>query len=192
MPATVPSTDDRGYSYVEASDSWKQDCAGLACAHVIRWPGYDTKVIRDTIDGKPVVIQLWKGRCQKFLGLSGAPGGIGAEVGVYRAVPDKRHDRDSWLPFFRDLANAFDNVRTDELWWPYPELHATLTFTLTNPLTNQVFFEGRCEDAYWLCKWMNPDSYEKYKTDQNGKAPDAPETLWMTCTVNDKKYTWLD
>ena len=39
-----------------------------------------------------MVIQLWKGNCPKFLGFIGIesfPGGIGAEVGVYRRIPGR-------------------------------------------------------------------------------------------------------
>ena len=76
---TIYVTDARGYSYDETSDDWKQRCAALPCFAAMHWPGYDTRVVEDVIDGQAVVIQLWKGLCSQFLGLSNFPGGYGAK-----------------------------------------------------------------------------------------------------------------
>ena len=86
MKATNKFVDDQGYEYVETSEDWKKACLPLPCFAAVWWPDYATKVVEDTIDGQPVVIQLWKGWCQKFLGDDDFPGGIGAEVGVYHRV----------------------------------------------------------------------------------------------------------
>ncbi|MEP7365115.1 MAG: hypothetical protein ABI972_17820 [Acidobacteriota bacterium] len=78
-----------GYTYVETSKFWKTACKPLPCFAELWWPGYLTKVIKTTIDDKDVVIQLWKGWCQRFLGRwANCPGGMGAEVGIYRAVDE--------------------------------------------------------------------------------------------------------
>ena len=66
---TLALTDANGYSYVETSERWKELCSGLPCFAALQWPGYATEVVESEIDGEPVVIQLWKGWCQKFLGL---------------------------------------------------------------------------------------------------------------------------
>ena len=73
-------SDDSGYDYVETSDDWKKACSVLPSFAAVEWPGYATSVVEDTIGGQAVVIQLWKGRCQRFFGLNDFPGGIGAEV----------------------------------------------------------------------------------------------------------------
>jgi hypothetical protein len=96
---TVRTVDSRGYDFDETSPSWKEECRALPCFKDIRWPDYDTWVVEDVIDGQPVVIQLWKGWCQQFLGRSDFPGGIGAEVGVYRRIPGKALPADlSFVP----------------------------------------------------------------------------------------------
>src|ERR1700686_1042367 len=82
----VAYEDSAGYKYVETSPEWKQLCVGLPCFKEVQWPDYSTKVVEDTINGRPVVIQLWKGWCQQFLGLENFPGGIGGEVGIYERV----------------------------------------------------------------------------------------------------------
>jgi hypothetical protein len=83
MQETKKSVDEQGYHYVETSDEWKQACLALPCFSLLAWPDYKTTTVEDVIDGEPVVIQLWKGWCQKFFGDDDFPGGIGAEVGIY-------------------------------------------------------------------------------------------------------------
>jgi hypothetical protein len=76
-----------GFKFVETSDQWNKACEPLPCFAEMYWPGYATKCISATIANHPVVIQLWKGRCPQLLGSNDAfPGGIGAEVGIYRRV----------------------------------------------------------------------------------------------------------
>ena len=88
---TVKFTDARGYSYVETSDGWKKACSSLPSFSEVWWPDYSTKVVDIQIAGKPIVVQLWKGWCQKFLGSSDFPGGIGAGKCV---KADQRDDRE--------------------------------------------------------------------------------------------------
>ncbi len=78
-----------GYEYIETARPWKAMCSTLPCFAEMWWPGYLTKVVRTRIRGHEVVIQLWKGWCQRFLGHHARfPGGIGAEVGIYRKVAE--------------------------------------------------------------------------------------------------------
>jgi len=79
---TFQYTDASGYNYDETSENWKQVCTAFPCFALLQWPGYATQVIDSMggqplmINGQPVVIQLWKGTCQKFLGgLGNFPGG---------------------------------------------------------------------------------------------------------------------
>lgn len=130
---TFGYNDANGYSFVETSEWWKQDCTAFPCFAALHWPGYATQVVEDTINGQPVVIQLWKGDCQKFLGLPQFPGGIGAEVGVYRRMPGR--GRPTSLPFFPKLfadfiLKAIAALSDDQLWWAFPELNTHIDFTL--------------------------------------------------------------
>lgn len=80
---------ENGYRYYETSEYWKKICSPLPCFAEMWWPGYLTKVVRAKIGSHDVIIQLWKGWCQRFMGPAGNfPGGIGAEVGIYRKVND--------------------------------------------------------------------------------------------------------
>jgi hypothetical protein len=86
---TFQYTDASGYKFDETSEQWKQMCTSFPCFALLEWPGYATQVVETTIEGQAVVIQLWKGTCQKFLGPSDFPGGVGAEVGVYHQMPGR-------------------------------------------------------------------------------------------------------
>lgn len=187
------STDDRGYSYVETSASWKEACSALPSFSELWWPDYATKVVEDTIDGNPVVIQLWKGWCQKFLGRTDFPGGIGAEVGIYhrisgKPVPASLPDFPPKLSDF--LLGGLERVGGQHLWWPYPELGATVTFELVDTKTGQPFFDAGPEQTYWLNRWMDPVSYERYRADQQGQVPVFSAEYRLDYTINGKAYQW--
>jgi len=129
---TLQETDHRGYEFVETADWWKVACEPLPSFAEVWWPDYSTKVIEETIDGQPVVIQLWKGWCQRFLGRDDFPGGIGAEVCVYRRMAGRPAPTE--LP-------AFPPRFADVL----PEVVAGLTpamggyFTVSSPLPVAAF-----------------------------------------------------
>jgi hypothetical protein len=113
-------------------------CSELPCFDALQWPGYDSIHLDIEINSESVGIQLWKGWCQKFLGLQFFPGGIGAEVGVYRRIPGKL--RPDSLPFLPDWMEAFilehlADLTDEDLWWPAPDLRAQLEFTFINPDT---------------------------------------------------------
>lgn len=186
---TFGYTDANGYEYVETSEWWKDMCSIFPCFAAIHWPDYDTAIVEDTIDGQPIFIQLWKGWCQKFLGLESFPGGIGAEIGVYRRIPGKA--RPTSLPFLPDkfekfILNALATLSDDELWWPFPELQAQIEYTLVNPETGQTFFSAGPERSYWLAKWMNDGSYLKYR--YSHKSPIFAVDYLLDYTINGKSY----
>lgn len=196
LSPTCQYTEASGYQYDETSEQWKQLCTAFPCFAALQWPGYDTKVI-DTapdgqpmvIEGQPVVIQLWKGTCQKFLGLQSFPGGVGAEVGIYHRVPGRARPTLKSLSFLpKPLAvfiiAAVAPLADNDLWWAFPELSTKVSFTLTNPVTNQIFFTRGAEITYWLNKWMESDSYDKYKNDQGGQVPGATTDYLLNYTIN--------
>src|SRR5438045_145702 len=97
MASPVVAYTENGYKFDETSPEWKELCRVLPCFKQVAWPDYSTAIVEDTIDGKPVVLQLWKGWCQRFLGRDDFPGGIGGEVGIYervagRGFPDDKPD----------------------------------------------------------------------------------------------------
>jgi len=81
-----------GYEFVETSQNWKDTCSTLPCFTQCWWADYLTAVVQAEllISGmkRNVIIQLWKGWCQRLGGrlMNDFPGGIGAEVGVYEIV----------------------------------------------------------------------------------------------------------
>ena len=191
---TIGYVDSNGYAYVETSERWQQMCSVLPCFDALRWPGYDSIHVDIEINGEPVVIQLWKGWCQKFLGLQFFPGGIGAEVGVYRRIPGKA--RPTSLPFLPAPLEAFilqklATVADNELWWPAPDLQAELESTFINPVTNQPVFTAGLQTSYWLCKWMNEPSYLEYVADQGlANIPAFPNDYILEYTINGETRRW--
>jgi hypothetical protein len=189
---TFQYTDASGYKFDETSEQWKQMCTSFPCFALLEWPGYATQVVETTIEGQTVVIQLWKGTCQKFLGsLGDFPGGIGAEVGVYHRVPGRAR------PTLDQLVNlgvpealaafiiaGIAPLTDDQLWWAFPELNTQVTFTLTNPVNNGTFFTAGSETTYWLNKWMDDDSYEKYEQAYPGQAPASPTDYSLNYSIN--------
>src|SRR5258706_2696810 len=89
LSPTIRYDGEGGYTYDETSEYWKEMCRAFPCFYALQWPGYASDIFEDEINGQAAVIQLWKGWCQKFLGSTYFPGGIGAEVGVYRRIPGK-------------------------------------------------------------------------------------------------------
>jgi hypothetical protein len=150
---TFQYVDYDGYTYNETSESWKQFCTQFPCFPWLTWPDYATTYWDTVIGGQPVVIQLWKGWCQKFLGMNRFPGGIGGEVGVYQRIAGSAGQA---------------------LWMPFPGANAQLAFDLINPITNEFFFSAGPETTYWLTKWMNDGSYSQYQAAQGLRWPWLP------------------
>ncbi len=132
------------------------------CTPAMHWPGYDTKVIDTEIDGRAVVIQLWKGFCPAYM--PGLPGGIGAEVGIYFK---------NWIP---------------GCWWPDFQHKKNISYTLVNPVTKEEFFSAGPENVWWLHKWMTVPSYEEYK--KTHKVPDSPTEYALKYAINGKQDVW--
>jgi hypothetical protein len=204
---------DGTYGYTETAAWWKQFCAGLPCFMLLGWPDYETAIFDNIpIDGQNVVLQLWRGWCQRFVGLKGMPGGIGAEVGVYRRIPgqfqkflhdygldgvvnqvasQKRWiDEFGWIPDGY-LTDKFYQLTDAQTWWPFTELNAKVEFTLRNPTTNQVLFSAGGENTYWLCKWMLPEDYtNKVKADPSRQAPAMSKDYTLEFTVTGKSTSF--
>ena len=174
-------------------------CSVFPCFSALQWPFYSTKVIDKIdgqpviIDGYPVVIQLWKGWCQNFLGMDDFPGGIDAEVGVYRRIPGKVKPTSLPFPSPLGVAEFFTKlamVSEDELWWPV-EFEPQIVFTLVNPVTGQTFFRAGPENSFWLAKWMSYDSYSKYRDnhpDANSPDPFQSTDYWLDYKINGYSY----
>lgn len=86
---TKSVTDADGYTYVEATELLAELCLVAPCSPLLSFPDYPSMWKDVVIDGKHVVIQLWKGSCQHFMMLPGQPGGVGGEVGVYHRILGK-------------------------------------------------------------------------------------------------------
>ncbi|AUH01021.1 hypothetical protein CWC46_15080 [Prodigiosinella confusarubida] len=132
------------------------------CTALMHWPEYDTKVIDTKVNGRDVVIQLWKGFCPSYM--PGLVGGFGAEVGIYYK---------SWQP---------------KMWWPDHQHKKEISFTLINPVTNEVFFTAGPEHAWWLHKWMTVESYMEYK--KNTKIPTSPTEYILKYVIDGKESVW--
>ncbi len=166
---TIKYSDSRGYKYVETSDALKVAASGLPCSKALQWPNYSTDIVDDTINGKPVVIQLWKGWCQQFLSSDEFPGGMGAEVGVYERVSgrgfpaEKPHELipDTMWHLWREASKRSG----DDLWWPVAELHE-VEFKFINPVNNTTVFDAEPQRTYWRNKWMDTNSYDDYQKSQ--------------------------
>lgn len=169
MPSpTVVYTDDNGYRYNETSPWWKELCEPLPCFKQVAWPDYATEVVEDVIDGKPIVIQLWKGWCQQFLGRDDFPGGIGAEVGIYERVEGRGFPTDKpdeYPQLMWDFLHGASKLAGDNFWWPVAEAYQ-LEMTFINPINNTVMFTAGPQDTYWLTKWMDTDTYDEYRRAQ--------------------------
>src|ERR1043166_7651383 len=137
---TVAYQEPTGCKYVETSPGLKEAAAGLPCFTALQWPDYGTKVFDDTINGKPVVIQLWKGWCQQFLSSPDFPGGIDAEVGIYERVTGKGFpaERPDWCP---------------QALWVFLQQKSKLANS------------ADLQKTYWRNKWMDNESYRQYKND---------------------------
>jgi hypothetical protein len=186
-PAYVYSAAD-SFTYDETSESWKELCLALPCFDALQWPDYASKHVDTVIDGQPVVIQLWKGWCEKFLGLNQFPGGVGAEVGIYRRMPGRARPASlSFLPSALEdvILTALKTLSDDQIWWPFPELGATTQYSLINPITEQTFFSAGPETTYWLAKWMFDGSYSDYQAAQgSGRTPTFSTGYTLRHSVN--------
>jgi hypothetical protein len=176
MASAVLAYEENGYKFVETSEEWKQLCSVLPCFKQVQWPDYSTAVIEETINGKPVVIQLWKGWCQQFLGNDNFPGGIGGEVGIYERVQGKGFpvERPDFFPAPMWTAlHGLSKLAGNDFWWPVAEKNE-IEFNFINPNTNKTMFHAGPEKTYWMNKWMDTNSYDDYKNTQERRWPGLP------------------
>jgi len=190
---TIEIVDANGYAYVETSETWKILCSQLPCFGALHWPGYATLVLDDEIDGEAVVIQLWKGWIPAIPGVRFLPGGVGAEVGVYRRMPGSLRLRS--LPLLpgtleQFVVGAVGTFTDREFWWPFPELDAELEFTLVNPVTGNAVFSAGPERSYWLAKWMTQGTHIRYWVDQGGGVPLSAEEYVLEYSLNGRPGRW--
>lgn len=177
MDSPVIRYKENGYDFDETSPEWKELCSVLPSFKQVEWPDYSTTVVEDTINGKRVVIQLWKGWCQQFLGRDDFPGGIGGEVAVYERVTGRGFpaDRPDFFPepmwaFLHEASKGADG----DFWWPVEELNE-IEFSFINPITNTEMFHAGPEKTYWMNKWMDTDSYNEYRRSQGKRWSWLPE-----------------
>jgi hypothetical protein len=203
MPDLTVAYEENGYKYVETSPELKQAASALPCFAALHWPDYSTEVIEDTINGKPVVIQLWKGWCQQFLSSPSFPGGVGAEVGIYERVTGKGFPSakpDSIPDAMWNVMRALSKRANGDFWWPVAELNE-IECDFINPVTNTKVFHAGPQKTYWLTKWMDTDSYDEYQKSQgkkwswlpawfpkNSRTPTLAANYTLEYKINGKTY----
>ena len=189
LPSIVYFAD--GYHFTDQMHWWNDVCAGLPCFLQLGWPGYETAIIDDQIDGHDIVLQIWKGWCPRLGDMTGMPGGVGVELGVYRRIPNQLSkflaqigaDPDTLAQkIIRGLNASADLPKKLALlqqqlslfiqqklplsdattWWPYPELNAAVSFTLKDPANGNVIFDAKPQNTYWRVKWMQASEYDTY------------------------------
>jgi len=158
------------YQYDETSEEWKTACLPLPCSTAVQFPGYATAVIPGTINGVAVIVQLWKGRCERLCGTRlNFPGGVGAEVGIYiKGQPG------------------------DKMWWPAPYVipgfTTSISWHLVNPSTRKVFLDAPTQTTYWRNRWMTIQSYNLYQQNCNGLVPNYTGYT-LNYTINGAQQT---
>lgn len=202
LSPVVSYTDANGYRYVETADWWKKACSVLPSFAALRWPDYSTKVIDDTINGQPRVIQLWKGLCE-HLG-DEMPGGVGGEVGIYERIPGRTFptSKPDFLPsqFWDFLVTRIQEEEVNDFWWPISDQNE-VEFDFINSVTNATIFHAGPETTYWMNKWIDDGGYERYKKSQrkkhwwlpagfpgNSKTPKFASQNTMNFKINGKAY----
>lgn len=175
---------ENGYEYVETSQTWKQICSTLPCFAEMWWPDYLTKVIRTTISGEPVIIQLWKGWCQRFGGRWDAfPGGMGAEVGIYRKVNDDEPHSGRYL-FKKPVKKIDKGLHHFRTTLEKPARHIGPLKHMAGYLPPRQASDGNPEGEVWypypeLRTWLqfklvNPWTQEEFFETR------AQQTYWLT------------
>jgi hypothetical protein len=190
MHLTVAYQEPSGYKYVETSDDLKAAAAALPCFRALEWPDYSTEIVEDTINGKKVVIQLWKGWCQQFLSSPNFPGGVGGEVGVYERVTGKGFpaERPDWCPQALWLfLQQKSKLANGDFWWPVAEMNE-IEWNFINPVNNKIAFHAEPQKTYWRNKWMDNESYNQYQNDQGKRWNWLPS--WFPLNSQTPKLAW--
>jgi hypothetical protein len=181
-----------GYTYDTSTPVWKNACAPLPSFAALQWPGYATTYVPDTINGVDVIIQAWMGDCQQFLGRMDYPGGLGGEVGVYVLVPEGRPLPDlTMVPLhLRPLFEVVAGLGATHVWWPDADMQPEIDFTIVNPVAGDVLVSAPRENNYWVNRWMEPQSYKRYKAAKAGSLPPSPIHYKMVFTVAGCTREW--
>jgi hypothetical protein len=202
---------DGTYNYDVTSPWWNDVCSQLPCSLKLAWPGYVTQMVEVTLRGEPAVIQLWKGWCQSLPDIPGVvyfPGGVGAEVGIYRR--DRTRQVPTTIPGLPDgvLGDVAQFLRQrladvaaagsgpDEIWWPAPELvdpDVGVSMTLSEPETHDALLTYGTR-SYWTCKWMHMvPSYPIWTTAfsfRHFQGPALYTDFVLDFTVNGEAFQW--
>lgn len=179
----ITSKNKEGYEFVEVSEIWTGYCSNIACGPWVQFPGYSETHRYNAVLPKigPVIIQLWKGFCPRFdkgaenSGLGGLvnllglgkefPGGIGAEVGIYRPVGKNATMFDAAsTPVIIPKTALTCNAGGRGLWAPLVDPNLKISFQLINPKTGEVLVDAEEKQTWWRTKWMSSKSFEAYKT----------------------------
>lgn len=182
IPATgnIITTEKDGYTFVEVSELWMGLCSDIACGPWVQFPAYsETHRYRANLPKiGPVIIQLWKGFCPNlgetsskynFGGLVNLlnlgkefPGGIGAEVGIYRPIGKKTT--------MVEAATRATPLGLGE-WEPLVVPDLKISFQLVNPKTGEVLVDAPEKNTWWRTKWITAESFERYKKSHAVPAP---------------------
>jgi hypothetical protein len=213
-PAIV--MEDDSYTYDVTSPWWNGICSQLPCSMNLAWPGYATQSLAVTLMGQPAVIQTWKGWCQSppdIPGVVAFPGGVGAEVGIYRIdpgrqIPDQPPGVPSGLPSvvvqfleqrLADAAGAA--LGPDSIWWPAPDLvdpAQGVSLRLFEPKFGDELL-AYSTTAYWTCKWMHAvpsfalwsaNWHKEHWSWTNWQSLDDSDDFTLDFTVNGQRYQW--
>ena len=172
-PEKIIKTKKGDYEFVEVSEIWMGICSKIACGPWVQFPGYSETHRYNAYIPKvgPVIIQLWKGFCPSLgetaknydylkglvnllnLG-SDFPGGIGAEVGIYRPIGK--------TATMYDAATSQTPIGIGE-WEPLVDPDLKISFQLVNPETGEVLVDAEEKNTWWRTKWMTAESFESYK-----------------------------
>lgn len=212
LDATEHYKDSNGYGYVAISESWKRLCLDFPDSERVQIPPvYRQQSLRTTIDGKPVVIQVWKGNCpHAFREL---PGGIGGEVGIYQLDPGRAIPHELTLPRIASFPKPLQPLVTRiasrvlkglveaaqanvEWWWPYPQLGEQIEMQFLHPDDDRVLFKADPAEprgGYWMSRWMGYASYARYvlhETFHGRRVPHHAYDYRMQFSIGARKFEW--
>ena len=185
-------TQEDGYAYDAVGPDWRNACAVLPSFAAVHWPGYATAVFHGNINGRDVIIQPWMGQCEQFLWGAKSPGGFGGEVGVYVRVPEGKPLPDiGALPGpMASMMKYVQRIGGDALWWPDPTMQPEMDFTIYDPNSRTVLAHAKTDGDYWLTKWMQPESYNKFRA-AHAHLPDSLTEFEMKFTVAGVTRKWI-
>lgn len=186
----------------EVNAWWAEQCRPLPCFHGVCWRGYAERVLKNVpvrINNSVhyVIVHMWKGLCQKFLGNPAFPGGMGAEVGVYLVQPsswaaNRPFSKTLWAALGADatIVRAAEDLPNPHKWYPAYEWDKDLNirFRLLDPVNKAVVFETRPKSGYWCTEWMEKEAYWAWERCR-GESVNATH-LTLEYRINDYHGAW--